>query len=138
MTSVRLSHEVMQFIDSLDVPGLEAIQNACSVRLLEMRRTDLPLSQLLELLAEIKANLEDQRKHYHGLDSWQWMDGCMKFWLNPVEQDIYQSGWFSIDELRLWLKDQGPVMIEEEDEGEPDLHAEIRWLPRNHEEPILV
>lgn len=32
------------------------------------------------------------------------------FWLNPLEQDIHNYGWFSVEDLRLWAKDQGPVM----------------------------
>lgn len=125
-------------IGSLDIHQLEALRDACSMRLLEMRRTDLPLPQLLELLDEVKQILRDQGKEYHGLDARQWLDGCMRFWLNPVEQDIYRSGWYSIDELILWTRERGPVMLEEEEEGEPGLHAEIEWLPKGREESILV
>ncbi len=33
-----------------------------------------------------------------------------KCWLNPREQDIHNYGYFTIEELRLWGDDKGPVM----------------------------
>lgn len=32
------------------------------------------------------------------------------FWLNPMEQHRHQCGWYSIEELKLWARDRGPVM----------------------------
>ena len=40
------------------------------------------------------------------------MDGGIKFWLNPSEQDLYRPGWYSIDELISWAHHTGPVLIE--------------------------
>ncbi len=34
----------------------------------------------------------------------------LKIWLNPYGQDKYESGWFTVDELKLWAKDSGPVI----------------------------
>lgn len=33
------------------------------------------------------------------------------YWLNPQQQDKYSFGWFTVEELRQWIKDKGPVMI---------------------------
>lgn len=34
------------------------------------------------------------------------------FWLNPMEQHIHKSGWFTVEDLELWAEDKGPVMKE--------------------------
>lgn len=44
----------------------------------------------------------------------KWKDKETKtihWWLNPLEQQIYNSGWFSEEDLRLWVEDKGPVMM---------------------------
>jgi hypothetical protein len=137
-------------IQSLDITELERLRDAVNRRLLQMRRTEgLRLPELLQLFEEVKLALQDQGKEWHSLERWQWMDGGIKFWLNPNEQDIYNSGWFSIDELIAWTYDTGPVMIEElEDEDAPPLNraggVAITWLPsksddsaRDQDEPKL-
>jgi hypothetical protein len=42
---------------------------------------------------------------YHASD-----DGVWRAWLNPCEQHLYDAGWYTIDELRAWAKDEGPVV----------------------------
>jgi len=122
-------------IQSLDIDELEQLRDAINRRLLEMRRTEgLSLPELLRLLEEVKMTLQDQGKQWLSLERWQWMDGGIKFWLNPNDQDIYNSGWFTIDELIAWTHDAGPIMIEEDlvEEG-PYQQAggvSITWLPR--------
>ena len=32
------------------------------------------------------------------------------FWLNPYEQHIHDCGWFTVEELDLWVNNQGPCM----------------------------
>ena len=32
------------------------------------------------------------------------------FFLNPMEQEIYHSGWFTVEQLREWAENKGPVM----------------------------
>ena len=129
-------------IESLDIAELEALRDACNRRLLELRHTrGLTLPELLRLLDEVKATLRDQRKDWHSLERWQWMEGEIRFWLNPVDQDLYKTGWFSIDELIAWAHNHGAVMIEEELEEGPWDEAggvPITWLPRaRHDEPKL-
>jgi hypothetical protein len=128
-------------IESLDIAGLEALRDACNRRLLELRRTrGMALPELLRLLDDVKVTLRDQQKDWHSLERWQWMDGEIRFWLNPVEQDIYRAGWFSIDDLIAWTHEHGPVVIEEEVEEAPWHEADgiqITWLPRGRrDEPI--
>jgi hypothetical protein len=129
-------------INSLDIAELEALRDACNRRLLELRHTaGLTLPELLRLLDEVKAALRDQRKDWHSLERWQWMDGEIRFWLNPVEQDLYKTGWFSIDELIAWTHDLGPVLIEEEPEEGPWEEADgvsITWLPRGRNDDPVV
>jgi hypothetical protein len=127
-------------IQSLDIAELERLRDAVNRRLLQMRRTEgLRLPELLQLFEEVKLTLQDQGKEWHSLERWQWMDGGIKFWLNPNEQDIYNSGWFSIDELIAWTYDTGPVMIEElDDEDTPPLNraggVAITWLPSKRDD----
>src|SRR4029079_17071933 len=123
-------------IQSLDKEQLEDLRDAVNRRLLQMRRTEgLRLPELLQLFEEVKLALQDQGKEWHSLERWQWMEGGIKFWLNPNEQDLYHSGWFSIDDLIAWSHDIGPVMIEElddqEDARQPDQAGgvAITWLP---------
>jgi hypothetical protein len=121
-------------IESLDIYQLEQLRDACNRRLLEMRRTQgLSLNELLRLLDDVKVTLRDQGKEWHSLERWQWMDGEIRFWLNPHEQDIYRTGWFSIDDLIAWSQERGPIVVEELEEGEgPWEQADgvaITWLP---------
>lgn len=123
-------------IQSMDMGELEQLRNAINRRLLQLRRTTgLRLPELLQLLDEIKSALHDQGKEWLSLERWQWMDGGIKFWLNPTDQDLYHSGWFTIDELLAWVYDTGPIMIEElvdDDQLVPSQSHDvaITWLPK--------
>jgi len=128
-------------IQSLDVAELEHLRDAVNRRLLQMRRTEgLRLPELLQLFEEVKLALQDQGKEWHSLERWQWIEGGIKFWLNPNEQDLYNSGWFSIDELIAWSHDTGPGMIEEPEDEEDDPFpidqaggVAITWLPSSRD-----
>lgn len=37
-------------------------------------------------------------------------DGTLRWWLNPRLQDKYNSRWCSLDDLKDWAEDRGPVM----------------------------
>jgi hypothetical protein len=120
-------------IAALTIDQLERLRDACSRRILELRPTKgLALPELLRLLEEVKMVLRDQRKEWHSLESWQWMDGEVRFWLNPRDQELYNSGWYTIDQLIEWSHNRGAVMIDaEEDEAlwyEAD-GVQITWLP---------
>ncbi|HWQ12215.1 MAG TPA: hypothetical protein VNL77_05415 [Roseiflexaceae bacterium] len=126
-------------INALDVAQLERLRDACNRRLLDLRRTQgLTLPELLRLFEETKAALRDQHKEWRSLERWQWMDGEIRFWLNPADQENYRSGWFSIDDLIAWLHESGPIVIapevDEEDPEDEELWTsadgvKITWLP---------
>jgi len=133
-------------INSMDREALEQLRDAVNRRLLEMRRTTgLALPELLQLFEEIKVTLRDQGKEWWSLETWQWMEGEIRFWLNPKEQDLYNAGWFSIDDLIAGANEVGPIVIrydDEEEEAEPYTpHASsdsvaITWLPETASEPV--
>jgi hypothetical protein len=125
-------------IQTLDIYELEQLRDAINRRLLQMRRTEgLRLPELLQLFEEVKTTLQDQGKEWYSLERWQWMDGEIKFWLNPNDQDLYHTGWYSIDELIAWTHDIGPIMIEELTDEDTDEYpgpsqaggVRITWLP---------
>lgn len=133
-------------IESLDIAELEQLRDAINRRLLMMRRTKgLALPELLRLLEEVKATLRDQGKEWHSLERWQWMEGEIRFWLNPYEQDLYRTGWFSIDDLIAWTQDRGPIVIEEEPDQEVDAEpwnepggVQITWLPSRRGDDVIA
>jgi hypothetical protein len=122
-------------IDGLSIEELELLRDAVNQRLLQLRYSNRhTLPELLRMLEEVKTLLNDQGKQWRSLERWQWMDGQIRFWLNPTDQVQYQSGWFTIDELIQWSRNSGPVLIEEEEEEEDDEvwtdidGVRIRWL----------
>ena len=122
-------------IDGLSIEELELLRDAVNQRLLQLRYSNRhTLPELLRMLEEVKTLLNDQGKQWRSLERWQWMDGQIRFWLNPTDQVQYQSGWFTIDELIQWSRNSGPVLIEEEEEDDEDEvwtdidGVRIRWL----------
>lgn len=123
-------------IEGMSIGELERLRDAVNQRLLELRYTNRhTLPELLRMLEELKVALGDQGKEWRSLERWQWMDGQIRFWLNPTDQVRYQAGWYTIDELLLWSQNRGPVIVPaEEDEDLDDTWTEIdgvriRWLP---------
>ncbi len=123
-------------IEGLSIEELENLRDAVNQRLLQLRYSNRhTLPELLRMLEELKTVLNDQGKQWRSLERWQWMDGQIRFWLNPTDQVQYQSGWFTIDELLQWSRNRGPVIVHEEDdedESEPWTDVDgvrIRWLP---------
>lgn len=56
--------------------------------------------------------LEKAKKSFYALSP-RWKDETKKdvvFWLNPQNQSQYSSGWYSVENLDMWAKDQGPVV----------------------------
>lgn len=123
-------------IEAMSIEELERLRDAVNQRLLQLRYSNRhTLPELLRMLEELKAVLNDQGKHWRSLERWQWMDGQIRFWLNPTDQVHYQSGWYTIDELIQWSQGYGPVFVrEEEEEEEEEIWTDvdgvrIRWLP---------
>ena len=106
-------------LNTLDIDDLERLRDAVNRRILEMRQTrGLALPELLRLLDEVKATLGDQGKEWHSLERWQYVDGEIRFWLNPKDHDRYNTGWFSIDDLIAWARDVGQIMMYQEDDDQ--------------------
>ncbi|MBX0328047.1 hypothetical protein K2Z83_10200, partial [Oscillochloris sp. ZM17-4] len=104
-------------IEGMSVSELERLRDAVNQRLLELRYSNRhTLPELLRMLEDLKSALDDQGKEWRSLERWQWMDGQIRFWLNPTDQVRYQSGWYTIDELMLWARNRGPVLVPEEEE----------------------
>ncbi len=40
------------------------------------------------------------------------------YWLNPREQDIHNYGWWTVEDLKLWAQNKGPVMMTEKQRRE--------------------
>lgn len=123
-------------IEGLSIEELEHLRDAVNQRLLQLRYSNRhTLPELLRMLEELKTVLNDQGKQWRSLERWQWMDGQIRFWLNPTDQVQYQSGWYTIDELLQWSRNRGPVIVQEEtDEDESETYTDvdgvrIRWLP---------
>jgi len=123
-------------IEGLNIEELERLRDHINQRLLELRYSNHhTLPELLRMLEEVKAVLGDQGKEWRSLERWQWMDGQIRFWLNPTDQVRYQAGWYTINELIMWSRERGPVLVapdEEEAEDEPWTEVDgvrIRWLP---------
>ncbi len=62
-------------------------------------------------LAEVKDELRQANKGWLSLDFIREVDGGYHVWLNPLEQKDYHYGWFELDDLKLWAKDKGPIMM---------------------------
>ena len=60
----------------------------------------------------IEKILTDAGRKWYALSP-RWKDEAkkeVKFWLNPQEQNKYEAGWYTVDELKQWAKSEGPVM----------------------------
>lgn len=60
----------------------------------------------------IYERIEKGGKRFFALSP-RWKDQDKKeivFWLNPQEQQKYSSGWYSVEDLDKWVKDEGPVI----------------------------
>ena len=86
---------------------------------------------MLMSMSWLASTLSDQGKEWHSLERWQWMDGEIRFRLNPSDQELYRTGWFSIDDLIAWTGELGPIVIERDVRvRRAAKHAESS-LPRN-------
>ena len=89
----------------------------------EMRLNDLDNQKLFEAATNtgIAEYLQKHKKNYYSLKP-AWIDSGFEsehgrgktkykvvFFLNPYEQYKYNCGWFTVEELKDWAKDRGPV-----------------------------
>ena len=76
-------------------------------------RNSPPVKKFREELEEIKANLQKAGKHWFSLEDIEDVGGELKVWLNPMGQEIYTHHWCTLQDLRDWLKNKGPIMKEQ-------------------------
>lgn len=57
----------------------------------------------------IYEKLEAANKRFFALSPRLSEDG-IKFWLNPYDQHIYNSGWYDVKDLEEWIQDKGKVI----------------------------
>lgn len=119
MTSIDISH--------LDYTELVALRDSVNRRILALRRTPtLRLDELLSVFEETREALTNRGLRWHSLERWQWIDGEVRFWLNPVDQHRYAVGWYSIDDLIAWLDESGPIVHASTDSDMQDVP--LRWI----------
>lgn len=58
----------------------------------------------------IEKLLQTKGKRYFALTPKRKEDGSLSFWLNPTEQSSYNHGWYSLEELKLWAEEKGPII----------------------------
>lgn len=75
-----------------------------------MRRVDRAQYELRQAAEQtgIRAKLEKAGKGFFALSP-KFIEGQLKFWLNPMEQDRNNCGWFTAEELEQWIEGTGPV-----------------------------
>jgi hypothetical protein len=68
----------------------------------------------------LEKELKLAKRQYYALTP-AWKDAAKRevwFWLNPFDQKTYNSGWFTEDELKEWIKGTGPVVKKKEEKKE--------------------
>lgn len=64
----------------------------------------------------IEEELKAAGKRYYALSP-AWKDSSeteLTFYLNPSEQQKYNYGWYNLEQLRQWARDEGPILKQEE------------------------
>lgn len=76
-------------------------------------KENLELVALVESIG-IEQRLKDAGRRYYALSPRKDKDAKSKysvvFWLNPVEQDRHNHGWFVTEQLDEWIAGKGPIM----------------------------
>ena len=80
----------------------------------DMYASDFNMLELRNKTDEIgiEKELRNAKKEFTALKP-AWKDPATKqihFWLNPYDQQKYNYGWYTVEELREWIKDTGPIV----------------------------
>lgn len=84
----------------------------------DMRNKDESAYELGEAFRTtgIEDKLRAAEKHYYAIRP-QWTDDTkteMKFWINPYDQQKYNHGWYTMEDLEAWMRGEGPIIKKEE------------------------
>lgn len=58
----------------------------------------------------IEGKLRKANRAYFSLKPKRGEDGELTFWLNPIQQEKYQAGWYTLEDLEHWAEDRGKVL----------------------------
>lgn len=98
-------------ITALDYDALCDLRDEVNQRILLLKTPPrLRLEDSLRLFEETKTALAERGLTWHSLERWQWMEGEVRFWVNPIDQNSYVTGWFALTDLIAWLTDDGPIV----------------------------
>lgn len=78
----------------------------------KFRETDLERENLENEVKKSKIieKLKRAKKEYYELTPDYNENGQLKFFLNPKDTDKYNQGWYSLEDLLLWVNDKGPIV----------------------------
>jgi hypothetical protein len=78
----------------------------------QWEESDIAARQLREdvLATGIEAKLAKAGCRYFALSPRRQDDGSIRFWLNPMEQQKNNYGWYTLDDLEQWAEGKGPVV----------------------------
>lgn len=119
-------NDIAMFTGQSDVFDNGAGLNICIVSripapvLADMQSGDMDAHKMRDTATAtgIEDRLKAANKKFFSLSP-RWTDEKrhVRFWLNPMEH-MYNSGWFTVEDLDRWIKDEGPVMKREEVEDD--------------------
>jgi hypothetical protein len=61
----------------------------------------------------IEKLLKETGKTYYALSPRRREDGSLWYWLNPMEQQKNNYGWFVLEDLQAWARDEGPIPMKQ-------------------------
>jgi hypothetical protein len=61
----------------------------------------------------IEKLLADAGKRYYALSPRRRDDGSLWYWLNPMEQQQHNYGWFTLEDLQAWARNEGPIPMKQ-------------------------
>jgi hypothetical protein len=61
----------------------------------------------------IEKLLKEAGKTYYALSPRRREDGSLWYWLNPMEQRQNNYGWFTLEDLQAWARNEGPIPMKQ-------------------------
>lgn len=126
IANLRTLHEAFQRCDIVtSLPGgkrragpfLVMVSTLSEVEIERIESIDLAHKRLIDAVIDsgIERTLRDAGKQWYALAP-DWYDHekeeGLVFFLNPREQELHNFGWFTLDELKAWAENKGPIMVD--------------------------